>query len=212
MQSDLEGPELAGMAQALDDIVEWMNDHGAWSFVDKLRAPASEAALDAAEVRIGAPLGPALRALYRWHDGQAWAEQQEPFFETLFFLDLKEALRQRPEMLTGYFRVPPGSTFSDYHAGHDAIGETALRSEDWFPFAEAGFHFFAVHLGTQRVIRITKGDFPWLRVVAPDVPTFLGEYASRLWDGELVLAGDPSLPGVEQEGLAFLGRHVAPRD
>ncbi|MBN8612614.1 MAG: SMI1/KNR4 family protein [Deltaproteobacteria bacterium] len=204
--------DLEGMQQALDDIVEWMRDHGATSFVAKLRPPVSEAALDAAEQRIGAPLGAALRALYRWHDGQAWADQKEPFFETLFFLDLKEALRQRPELLDGYVRVPAGSTFADYHAAHDAIGEAALRSDDWFPFAEASFHFFAVHLGTQRVIRIRKGDVPWLHVVAPDLPTFLGDYASRLWDGELVLAGDTSLPDVEQEGLAFLGRHVAPRD
>lgn len=200
------------MAQALDDLVEWMNKNGAESFVDKLRPPASDAALESAERAIGAPLGDALRSLYRWHDGQAWAEQQEPFFETLFFLDLKEALRQRPEMLAGYFRVPAGSTFAEYHSGHGAIDEAALQSEHWFPFAEASFHFFAVHLGTQRVIRITKGDYPWLRVVAPDLPTFVGEYASRVWDGELVLAGDTSLPGVEQEGLAFLGRHLAPRD
>ncbi len=127
MQSDLDG-----MTQALDNLVEWMNENGAASFVAKLRPPASAAALDAAEAKVGAPLGDALRALYRWP--------------------------------------------------------------------------FAVHLGTHRVIRITKGDYPWLRVVAPDLPTFVGDYASRVW------AGDTSLPGVEQEGLAFLGRHLAPRD
>lgn len=204
--------EIEGLEQALEDVVEWLRDHRAESFVAKLRAGASEAALDAAEAKLGAPLGEALRALYRWHDGQAWAEQKEPFFETLFFLDLKEALRQQPEMIAGYFRVPTGSTFAEYHGAHDAIGEAALRSEDWFPFAEASFHFFAVHLGTQRVIRVRKGDFPWLHVVAPDLPTFVGEYASRLWDGELVLSGDTSLPGVEQRGLAFLGRHLAPRE
>lgn len=194
------------LRQALADIEEFLHDHDASSFVEGLRPGASEAALDAAEASAGGPLGP-LRLLYRWHDGQDWRSEREPLFGQLFFLDLDEACRQRATMLDCYVRPPSGETLERYHRSTEGFTGSELRSDRWFPFANTEGNYLALQLETGKVARMVKGDLPWLRLEAPDLASFVGSYASALWDGRLILMGDPSEPGVEEEGLHWLGRY-----
>ncbi len=190
--------------QALADIVEYMHDHDASSFVDALREAASAAEFDALEARLGAPLG-SLRLLYGWHDGQEL--EREPLFEHLFFLPLETAERMLPSMLYAYLEPPAGTRAASYHRSTQGFTLAELESPRWLPFANCEGDFLAVQLDTGKVARIMKGELPWLSVEAPNLATFLGRYASWLWDGGAVLMGDPSEPGVELEGMRWLGRY-----
>jgi cell wall assembly regulator SMI1 len=196
------------LRQALADIEEFLHDNDASSFVDALRPGASEAALAAAEANVGAPLGK-LRLLYRWHDGQDWRREREPLFEHLFFLDLAEACRQRETMLDSYVRAPSGTTLESYHKSTRGFGIDELRSDRWLPFANTEGDYLAVMLDTGKVARMRRGegDLPWLSVEAEELGGFLGGHASALWDGALVLMGDPQEPGVQEDGLRWLGRY-----
>jgi hypothetical protein len=155
-----------------------------------------------------APLG-SLRTLYLVHDGQTWQNESEPFFEHMFFLDLAEACRLRPTLLNGYFRPPAGLTLHEYHRVHTDLTERELASDAWFPFANTDGDYLAVNLESQRVVRVRKGDLPWIELAAPNLATFLGDYASGLWDDAYRLLGDPSQPGVVEEGLLWLGRYLS---
>ena len=193
------------LLQSLADIEEFLRDHGAASFADSLRPGASDAALAAAEAEMGAPLG-ALRTLYRWHDAQNWRREREPLFEHMFFLDLKEACRHRSTAVDCDVRPPSGTTLRDYHRSTTGFDERELASDRWFPFANTEGDYLAVNRESGKVARMVKGDLPWLRVEAPDLGTFIGDYASWLWDGGAVMMGDPKQPGVVEEGLRWLGR------
>jgi cell wall assembly regulator SMI1 len=194
--------------QAVHDIEEWMTENGAESFVAQLRPGADEAAFARAEAQLGQPLGSLLRTLYALHDGQTWQREREPFFEHMFFLDLAEACRQRATLLNSYFRPPAGVSLQEYHRPHAHLSQRELASEAWFPFANTEGDYLAVNLESGRVVRVSKGNVPWIELEAPDLATFLGEHASRLWDGAYRLLGDPALPGVE-DGLRWLGRYFA---
>lgn len=195
------------LEQAMADIEEWMNDNGAQSFVSKLRPGASGEAIEAAELSLGAPLVPLLAALYRRNDGQSG--DVEPFFEHMFFVPLEEACRLRSVLLQGYFEPPGGMPLREYHSGHADLSDDDLSSRGWFPFANTEGDFLAVNLESGRVVRVLKGDFPWIRVVGADLAEFVGEYASGLWNGDYELHGDPEQPGVMESGLIWLSRYLA---
>ncbi|MFV8756594.1 SMI1/KNR4 family protein [Nannocystaceae bacterium ST9] len=197
--------DLEILDQALADIEEWMNDEGAASFVAKLRPGASEAALDAAERSFDLPLLPSLKALYRRHDGQSG--EVEPFFEHMFFVRLDEACRLRSVLLDCYFVPPAGMALRDYHVAHPDLDDRELSSRAWFPFANSEGDFLAVNLESGRVVRVRKGDCPWIHVAADDLAGFVSDYASGLWDGHYQLVGDLEAPGVVDEGLIRLSRY-----
>jgi cell wall assembly regulator SMI1 len=203
----MQSTELDLLEQALADIEEWLTDNDLASFVATLRPGASQAALRAAEGEFGVPLSPSLEALYRWHDGQA--ADVEPLFEHMFFLDLEQACRLRPVLLECYFVPPKGMALREYHRRHPDLADAELMSRAWFPFANTDGDFLAVNLESGRVVRLLKGDVPWIKIEAGDLPGFVGQYASDLWDGRLELHGDPDLPGVTEAGLVCLGRYLA---
>jgi cell wall assembly regulator SMI1 len=203
----VDGTQIDLLEQALADIEEWMADNDAASFVDTLLPGASDAALAAAQQHFGVPLLPALEALYRWHDGQSG--EVEPFFEHMFFLSLAEACRLRSALLECYFVPPKGMPLREYHRPHAELGDDELTSREWFPFANTDGDYLAVNLESGRVVRVLKGDVPWITLEAGDLPSFVGQYASDLWDGRFELHGDPDQPGVTQAGLVHLSRYFA---
>lgn len=185
--------EAEAFVQALEDIAEWHRDHGRAAVVDGLRPGASERALDEAEAQARSPFGDELRALYRWHDGQRDREQH-PFFEDLAFADLAYAQGLRDGMRYAYFGVRAGGVV-DRSAIFTAEG-SALREDEfddrWFPIANDGGDFLAVHLGSGRVFHAKK-DWPALHLRAASLGAFVAAYASLLWDEEYELdaRGDP---------------------
>jgi hypothetical protein len=169
--------------KAVDDIVEWWRDRGRDDVADDLREGATEEQLAYAEQKLGAPLGPELRALYARHDGQRDRESRW-FFGDLCFAELSYALDLRQGMVHAYFGVGydgvrrPETVFAD--------PETPLSDAEldgrWYPVANDIGDFLAVHLGTGRVARTKKGEVPAVRVVAPTLTAFVSEHASALWD------------------------------
>lgn len=208
IRADMQATDEDLIIQAIEDIEEWMTENGAESFVARLRPGADEAALAAAEAQLDAPLG-SLRTLYRLHDGQTWQSEIEPWFEHMFFLDLAEACRHRSTMLTCYFRPPGELSLREYHSSNTELSERELASEAWFPFANTEGDYLAVNLESGRVVRVRKGDLPWIVLEADDLASFIGDYASGLWDGVYELRGDPDQPGVVEPGLKWLGRYFA---
>lgn len=174
---------LEQLHKALDDIKEWLMDEDRAAVVHGLRAGAGAASLRRAESAAGAPFPLELRALYERHDGQTDREA-DPFFGDLVFADLDYALGLRGGMLYAYFgvraggRIEPGDIYCD--------PQTPLLPEElndrWFPFANMGGDFLAIHLVTGRVFRAMK-DLPALRLVGASLTAFLCEYADRLWNG-----------------------------
>lgn len=195
------------LEQAMADIEEWMTDNGAESFVSKLRPGASDADIEAAQAHFEAPLPPLLAALYRRNDGQSG--DVEPFFEHMFFLPFEEACRLRSVLLQCYFAPPGGMSIREYHRGHPYLSEEELSSRAWFPFANTDGDFLAVNLESGQVVRVLKGELPWIRLVGADLAGFVGEYASGLWDGHYELCGDLEQPGVTEAGLIWLSRYLA---
>jgi cell wall assembly regulator SMI1 len=199
--------DLSFMQQALDDLVEWFEEQGLHESLKNLRPGADDEALEPAAATLGAPLSPALAALYRWHDGQ----QREPYpiFEELFFSPLATSLKVRPGMLLSWFNdgdVRPDALF--LRPG-DALLPDELN-DLWLPIADADGTYITANVRSGRVWLADKSEGR-LRLLADSVPQWLGEYASALWDDHYCIAGDPKLPGVEQQGFLYLMKHLARR-
>jgi cell wall assembly regulator SMI1 len=195
------------LQQAIDDIKEWLGDHDASSFVERLAPGAKDAAIESAEIELGAELPAALGQLYRLHDGQTG--EVEPLFEHMFFLCLADALRSRAAMLGSYVLAPEGMSLRDYHSPHPHVSDAELLSSRWFPFANTEGDFLAVQLDTGRVFRLVKGDVPWIHGEADDFASFLGGYASALWDDAYQFHGDPGQHAGVEAGLLWLSRYLA---
>ncbi|MFO7564055.1 MAG: SMI1/KNR4 family protein [Enhygromyxa sp.] len=194
------------LQQAIDDIKEWLRDNDAESFIGQLAPGARAADLDELEAALGAALPAGLRQLYLLHDGQTG--EIEPLFEHMRFLSVAEAAGSRAGMLDRYVIPPAGVALRDYHARHDYVSDAELLSPRWLPFANTEGDFLAVQLDTGRVYRFSKGDLPWIHLEAPDFATFIGDYASAIWDDVYQFHGDPARPGVE-DGLRWLGRYLS---
>jgi cell wall assembly regulator SMI1 len=195
------------LQQAIDDIKEWLGDHEAASFVERLAAGAKDAAIESVETELGAELPAALRQLYRLHDGQIG--EVEPLFEHMLFLSLADAQRSRAAMLGSYVVAPEGMGLRDYHSAHPYVSDAELLSPRWLPFANTEGDFLAVQLDSGRVFRFVKGDVPWIHWEADDFASFLGDYASALWDDAYQFHGDPGQRGVVEAGHLYLSRYLA---
>ncbi len=191
--------------QAIADIKEWLVDNAAEAIVENLNEEASDAALASAEKALGVPLPEALWELYALHDGQP--NEGDCLFEHMNFLSLERMLASREGMLYAYFGVRPEGI--DQAAIFCADGSQLLESEltsRWAPFANTEGDFLALNLDSGRVFRVVK-DVPAIRLEADDLPSFLGRYASRLWEDFYALTGDTNLAGVTEEGLVALKRY-----
>lgn len=168
--------------KSLDDIEEWFQDNDRADVTKGLLPGATPEALREAEIAAQGTFPRALRALYERHDGQSDRENH-PFFGSLVFADLEYAHGLRRGMLFAYFGVRDGGVI-DRSAIFCDPATPLLESEydaRWFPFANMGGDFLAVHLGSGRVFRAVK-DLPALRLAAPSLSEFVARFADRLWN------------------------------
>jgi cell wall assembly regulator SMI1 len=212
MTSDAAGPgpahdPLVPLRSALEDIEEWLEDH-APAILENLNDGASEARIRAVETNLGLRFPEPLRELYRIHDGQRLAGEH-CFFEHMAFLDLEGGRTAQPVMLRAHFGLRPDGTIDPgrVFADEDTPLHAAEYSPRWFPFANTDGDYLAVSCDTGRVFRVAR-EMPALTLVAPDVATFVYEYAARVWDDVYVIAGDPALEGVAAPGVRALKRYL----
>lgn len=199
---------LDELGQALEDIKEWFVDQGAHQIVENLNEGVSRAELErVCGVLSVEPLAE-LAWLYAKHNGQPDVERY-PLFGWLTFLSLAWVEQAFDDLLYCYFgrsgRWDEVNPSAIYDGGHLSDQE---KNAKWFPFANHGFDFFAVHTQTGRVIRVLKGDFPPIAVVADSMGEFVMQYASDLWDDLYVIGGDLEHAGVVQEGFVSLGAYA----
>ncbi|WP_155298653.1 SMI1/KNR4 family protein [Deinococcus kurensis] len=149
-----------------------------------LRPGVTDAALDAFEARQGVTFPPALRALYRWHDGGDLFGLE---FLSLAHLEFNRvawaeiAADRLPDLDEGIASHPPGAILLLYATG------------DWLPFLhDGGGNHVALDLHPGPAGRvgqvITVGpDEDDRYVLAPDLEAFLREYLRRLETGRVTV-------------------------
>ncbi|WP_291431614.1 SMI1/KNR4 family protein [Deinococcus sp.] len=149
-----------------------------------LRPGVTDAALDAFEARQGVTLPPALRALYRWHDGGDLFGLQ---FLRLSHLELNRVswAELAAEGITDLDGVvvshPPGAIRPLYATG------------DWLPFLhDGGGNHVALDLhpgpaGRVGQVITTGPDEEDRYVLAPDLEAFLRKYLRRLESGRVTV-------------------------
>jgi cell wall assembly regulator SMI1 len=203
----METPDLE---QSWSDILEWFEDAGLAKNAANLRGPATQDAIKRAERLIGTAMPPGLKWLYERHNG-ARDYEIYPLFRWLTFLPLDRLEDERESMLFVQFGVVRGGSLVDPDAIYDKP-ENPLRDEEktakWWPFANSGGDWFAVHGVTGRVIWILKGDFPPIDVVAESFEQFMADYADGLWNDRFTICGDPAEPPVEEPGMIAYKAYV----
>ncbi|MGM9319941.1 SMI1/KNR4 family protein [Deinococcus aquaticus] len=149
-----------------------------------LRPGATDPALDAFEARQGVTLPPALRALYRWHDGGNLFGLEFLSLERLaadrgLYADVAaDHMTDLDEVVVSH---PPGAIRLLYATG------------DWLPFLhDGGGNHVALDLNPGPAGRVgqiitTGRDEEHRFVLAPDLETFLREYLRRLETGRVTV-------------------------
>ena len=149
-----------------------------------LRPGVTDAALDAFEARQGVTLPPALRALYRWHDGGDLFGLDFLRLESLEFNRVawaELAADRMTDLDEDIVSHPPGAIRLLYATG------------DWLPFLhDGGGNHVAIDLhpgpaGRPGQVITTGRDEDHRYVLAPDLDTFLREYLRRLETGQVTV-------------------------
>ncbi|GGR65118.1 hypothetical protein GCM10008959_29170 [Deinococcus seoulensis] len=149
-----------------------------------LRPGVTDAALDAFEARQGVTLPPAMRALYRWHDGGDLFGLEFQRLEHLEFNRVswaEIAADRMTDLDEDIVSHPPGAIRLLYATG------------DWLPFLhDGGGNHVALDLhpgpaGRLGQVITTGRDEEHRFVLAPDLDTFLREYLRRLETGRVTV-------------------------
>ncbi|ALW90180.1 SMI1/KNR4 family protein [Deinococcus actinosclerus] len=149
-----------------------------------LRPGVTDASLDAVEARQGVTLPPALRALYRWHDGGdlfglEFLSLEHLEFNRVAWAELAaDRLTDLDEDIVSH---PPGAIRPLYATGN------------WLPFLhDGGGNHVAIDLnpgpaGLVGQVITTGRDEEHRYVLAPNLDTFLREYLRRLETGQVTV-------------------------
>ncbi|MGC4119900.1 MAG: SMI1/KNR4 family protein [Myxococcales bacterium] len=158
---------------AVEQIKQWMLQHGAPLLVENLAPGASPEVLAQAEQRFGFPLPEELKALWSLHHGQR--EELNGFIE---FRDLLDTTLSFGEVSTV---APSVESLRESPEDWAKAGITAqeLECERWVPFAGRDSDLLVVHAVSGRVFACEK-DWPPLRLLAGSLSEWWGQFASRV--------------------------------
>ncbi|MBO6940562.1 MAG: hypothetical protein JJ863_36650 [Deltaproteobacteria bacterium] len=208
------------LQQALADIGEWYEDHGAQAILDNLAPAASAERIEAAEAAAGHPFPADLAALYRWHDGQQDPNAdlffphggfaplelgQEEWSYGLRSLSFPEA-SFLPEKFVSSWRATPGAPLDPTHV---VTRDADLFREDervlfWHCVATMENSWLMVHLVSGRVFAFLRKDAIYL--AAESLTGYVATFADDLWNDRYLLAGDATLPEVKEGVHAYRRR------
>lgn len=174
------------MKELFERIERWMMDHGAKAIAANLSPAAKKSKLDRLEKKLGFPLGDELRALWSVHDGQR--EEGLSFWHGY---DLVSTARARPEDVLRFLPLlrEPASARG---ARESKLRKAELGSNAWVRFAGQDADGLAVNTESGRVFVVSHDDDPALRLLAPSITAWLGQYADALEAGayEVDAAGE----------------------
>lgn len=180
--------------QAVTDIEDWLDEHCKALNGEQFAQGASEDQIAQVELIVGV-FPRELKELYLRHNGQR--PRRIPLTPWGYFADLEFAMRDLPHMLTCYFNFDGKISPDSLREPLDLAQRTRLKDEEiklrneeltleWWPLVVGNGEYIAVHLRTGRMFEWIK-DVPSVTFVADSLTRWLNDYASQLWDDEIVI-------------------------